>query len=123
MWSDEAYIYLGNDQGHVFITWHMNEEFLNKCLVLIFKQSLVYIIVWGCIMEKRKGSLVVLKYPGGKSGGMNMKRYCEQVLEDTLVGFYNEVVQNCDQVLFQQDNASCYTSKQNLPNLSPIEPV
>lgn len=91
-------------------------------------------------MEEKKGSLVVLKYPGGKSGGMNMKRYCEQVLEDTLVGFYNEVVQDCGQVLFQQDNTSCHTSKQMkkwfsnhsislfyhppyLPDLSLIEPV
>ena len=59
----------------------MGEEYLDECLVPTFKQLPVHIMVWGCIMEGRKGPLVVLEYPGGKGGGMNSKRYCEQVLE------------------------------------------
>jgi hypothetical protein len=40
-----------------------------------------------------KGPLVVLKYPGGKGGGMNKKRYCEQVLlvDGATLGFYKEM--------------------------------
>ena len=42
-------------------------------------------------MEGRKGPLVVLEYPGGKGGGMNSKRYCEQVLEKALGDFYDKM--------------------------------
>jgi hypothetical protein len=91
-------------------------------------------------MKGRKGPLVVLEYPGGKGGGMNTRRYCEQVLEGVLLDFYVEMSQACGFVWFQQDNASCHTSKSmkkwltdhgipllyhppNSPDLSPIEPV
>ena len=91
-------------------------------------------------MEGRKGPLVVLEYPGGKGGGMNSKRYCEQVLEGALGDFYAEMKQAHGRIQFQQDNAPCHTSKRtkkwlgdhsisllyhppNSPDLSPIEPV
>lgn len=91
-------------------------------------------------MEGRKGPLVVLEYLGGKGRGMNMKRYCEQVLEGVLLDFYTELKQEHGQVQFQQDNASCHTSKHtkkwfdnhgiplfyhppNSPDLLPIEAI
>jgi len=118
----------------------MGEEYLDECLVPTFKQSPVRIMVWGCIMEGRKGPLVVLEYPGGKGGGMNSKRYCEQVLEGALGDFYAEMKQAHSRIRFQQDNVPCHTSKQtkkwlsdhnisllyhppNSPDRSPIEPV
>ncbi|PPQ91316.1 hypothetical protein CVT25_006553 [Psilocybe cyanescens] len=63
-------------------------------------------------MDGRKGPLLVLEYPGGKGGGMNTKKYCEQVLDGVLEEFYTEVTKERDQVHFQQDNASCHVSKQ-----------
>ena len=93
-------------------------------------------------MDGRKGPLLVLEYPGGKGGGMNMKleQYCEQVLNGVLKEFYVEMEKKCGQVYFQQDNASCHVSKRvkkwfddhnipllfhppNSPNLSPVERV
>jgi transposase len=140
IWSDEAYIYLGDDHGRVFVTRRPDEEYLDECLVPTFKQSPVRVMVWACIMKGRKGPLVVLEYPGGKGGGMNTRRYCEQVLEGVLLDFYAEMSQTRGSVRFQQDNASCHTSKStkkwltdhgipllyhppNSPDLSPIEPV
>jgi hypothetical protein len=76
IWSDEAYIYLGDDRGRVFVTRRPDEEYLDECLVPTFKQSPVRVMVWACIMKGRKGPLVVLEYPGGKGGGMNTRRYC-----------------------------------------------
>ena len=102
IWSDEAYIYIGDDWGRVFITCHAGEEYLDECLVPTFKQLSVCIMVWGCIMEGRKGPLVVLEYPGGKGGGMNSKRYCEQVLEGALGDFYAEMKQVHGRIQFQQ---------------------
>jgi hypothetical protein len=55
IWSDEAYIYLGDDRGHVFVTWRPDEEYLDECLVPTFKQSPVRVMVWACIMKGRKG--------------------------------------------------------------------
>jgi hypothetical protein len=93
IWSDKAYIYLGNDCGCVFVTQHPDEEYLDKCLVLTFKQSPVCVMVWACIMKGRKGPLVVLEYPGGKGGGMNTRRFCEQVLEGVFLDFYADMSQ------------------------------
>ena len=42
-------------------------------------------------MEGQKGPLVVLEYPGGRGGGMNTQRYCEQVLESVVKGFFEEM--------------------------------
>jgi len=93
IWSDESYIYLGDDHGRVFITRRADKEFLDECLVPTFKQSPIRVMVWACIMEGRKGPLLVLEYPGGRGGGMNTARYCEQVLDGVLKDFYSEVKQ------------------------------
>lgn len=140
IWSDEAYIYLGDDRGRIFVTRRADEEYLEDCLVPTFKQSPVRVMVWGCIIGGRKGPLIVLEYPGGKGGGMNTKRYCEQVLEGVLLDFYKDMTRARGPIQFQQDNASCHVSKRtkewlsdhdvsllyhppNSPDLSPIEPV
>ena len=140
IWSNEAYIYLGNNFTRIFITCHADEEYLEDCLVPTFKQSPVHIMVWGYIIQGRKGPLIVLEYPGGKGGAINMIRYCEQVLEGALLDFYKDMTQVHGPIQFQQDSVSCHVSKRtkewlcdygvsllyhplNSPDLSPIEPV
>jgi len=140
IWSDECYIWLDDNRSRIFVTRRADEEYLDECVVQVFKQSPVRVMIWGCIMEGRKGPLVVLEYPGGKGGGMNTKRYREQVLNAALLPFYKEMTKAHGPVHFQQDNASCHTSKStkkwfedhhipllyhpaNSPDLSPIEPV
>ena len=91
IWSDECYIHLSDNHGRVFVPRHADEVYLEECLVLTFKQSPVCIMVWACIMDGKKGLLLVLEYPGGKGGGMNMKRYCKQVLDRVLKDFYAEM--------------------------------
>ena len=81
IFSNECYIYLGDTQGCIFVTQWVDEVLLDECLVPTFKQSSVHIMVWGCIIEGRKGPLVVLEYPRGKGGGMNSTRYQDQVLK------------------------------------------
>ncbi|KAF5353056.1 hypothetical protein D9758_008811 [Tetrapyrgos nigripes] len=68
-------------------------------------------MVWGCIMKGKKGLLVVLEYPGGKGGGMNAKRYIEQVLEGKLEQFYEDMRSDRDGVVFQQDGTLSHTAK------------
>lgn len=140
IWSDKCYIYLGDDRGRIFVTRHASEEYDEDCLVPTFKQSSVCVMVWGCIMKGQKGPLVVLKYPGGKGGGMNSVRYREQVLEGVLKGYYAKMKKDRGSVLFQQDGAPSHGSKTtkrwfkeqhiplffhpaSSPDLSPIEPV
>ena len=89
--SEEAYIFLGDNCGRVFVTRNAEEEYLEECLEPKFKQSSVHIMVWRCIVEGMKGPLVVLEYPEAKGGGMNTKWYCEQVLDGALVDFYTNV--------------------------------
>jgi len=140
IWSDECYIWLDDNRSRIFVTRRADEEYLDECVVQVFKQSPVRVMIWGCIMEGRKGPLVVLEYPGGKGGGMNTKRYREQVLDAALKPFYNKMTKARGRIHFQQDNASSHTSKltkkwfednriplfyhpANSPDLSPIEPV
>lgn len=140
IWSDECYIWLDDNRTRIYVTRRADKEYLDECVVQVFKQSPVRVMIWGCIMEGRKGPLVVLEYPGGKGGGMNSKRYREQVLDAVLKPFYDEMNKARGRVHFQQDNASCHTSKltkkwfeenhirqfyhpANSPDLSPIEPV
>ena len=140
IWSDESYIYLGDDSGKVYVTRCTNKELNENCLVLTFQQSSVRVMIWACIMKGRKGPLVVLEYPGGRGGGMNSARYKDQVLEGVLASFYAKVAQEIGKVYFQQDGAASHCSKStqnwfssagipllfhpaSSPDLNPIEPV
>jgi transposase len=97
-------------------------------------------MVWGCIMKGSKGPLVVLEYLGGKGGGMNAKRYQEQVLEAKLHDYYLRMSEERGYVVFQQDGAPSHRAKSTIawlsrnsietfphppssPDLSPIEPL
>ena len=71
IWSDKCYVYLGNDWGRVYVTYCADKEYDEDCLVPMFKQSAVHVMVWGCIMKGQKGTLIVVEYLGGKGGGMN----------------------------------------------------
>ncbi|KAH9976934.1 hypothetical protein BJV74DRAFT_745083, partial [Russula compacta] len=66
IWSDESYIYLGT----VYIMRSVVEAYDEDCVIPTFSQSPICLMVWGCIMEGRKGPLVTLEYPGGKGGRM-----------------------------------------------------
>ncbi|KAJ3523873.1 hypothetical protein NMY22_g11245 [Coprinellus aureogranulatus] len=140
IWSDECYIYLGDDRGRVYVTRRPDEEHDENCLVPRFTQSSIRVMVWGCIAKGRKGPLVVLEYPGGRGGGMNTQRYISQVLEPQLKPFFEKMKKERRGPIFQQDGASCHKSKTTLrwlasngiplmdhpsksPDVSPIEPV
>ena len=140
IFSDECYVCLGDKQGRIYVTRRADEVLLDECLVPTFKQSSVRVMVWGCIIEGYKGPLVVLEYPGGKGGGMDSKRYQNQVLEPVLKAFYTQMNHKRPTVYFQQDNAASHRSKSTMkwfsenaiplfkhpassPDLNPIEPV
>ena len=57
-------------------------------------------MVWGCIMEGRKGPLVILKYSGGKGGGITAAQYQNQVLDGPLHDFYQQMTEEQGLVLF-----------------------
>ena len=114
IFSDECYVYLGNKQGHIYVTRRADEELLDECLVPTFKQSSVRVMIWGCIIEGEKGPLVVLEYPEGKGGGMNSTRYQNQVLDSVLTPFYTRMKLQKGDIQFQQDGAASHRSKSTL---------
>ena len=140
IWSDECYIHLDDMPERIYITRRADEIFEEGCLIPSFMQSQVCIMVWGCIMQGRKGPLVVLDYPGGKGGGMDATRYREQVLEAVFLEFYKEMRSERGYVAFQQDGAPSHNAKAtqkwlsdnnifvfphppSSPDLNPIEHV
>jgi hypothetical protein len=96
-------------------------------------------MIWSCMMQGKKGPLVVLEYPGGKGGGMDAQHYHDQVLAPHLLPFYEATIRDYgDVVYFQQDGARSHTARKTRawlkrneirtldhparsPNLSPIE--
>ena len=137
---DECYVYIGDDKGMVWITWAVDEEYEEDCVIPKFKQSSLWVMIWACIMKGNKGPMVVLEYPGGPEGGMTVDWYQEQVLEKVLFNYYCQISEERGQVTFQQDGASSHCTKStsawlgrngiqtfphpsSSPNLSPIEPL
>ncbi|KAF5361561.1 hypothetical protein D9757_014124 [Collybiopsis confluens] len=112
IWSDECYVYLDDSHGQVFVTRTADEEFEEDCLIPTFKQSSLCVMVWGCIMKGKKGPLIVLEYPGGRGGGMpNGARYQEQVLEGSLLQFWDAMKSERPDLKFQQDSAPAHTAR------------
>jgi transposase len=111
IWSDESYFYLGGNRGTVYVTRSAAEAYDEDCLIPTFLQSPIRLMVWGCIMEGRKGPLVILDYPGGKGGGMTAGRYQNQVLDGPLHDFYQQMSEERGIVVFQEDGASCHRAK------------
>jgi Transposase/DDE superfamily endonuclease len=140
LYSDEAYVVLGESKGTVYVTRTVDKVFHDDCVVPKYKQSGLRVMVWGCIMEGVKGPLVILEYPGGRGGGMTAARYQDQVLDKVVHDFYQKMCEERGQVLFQQDSASSHTVKSTTawldrnsverirhpaasPDVNPIEPV
>jgi transposase len=140
MWSDECYVYIGDSQDCVYVIHCTDEGWHENCVVPLFKQSQIRLMVWGCILEGRKGPLVILEYLHGKGGEMNTTCYQEQVLEAVLKDFYDEMKQERGSMEFQQDSAPAHTLKAikqwfkehlivlfqhpaSSPDLSAIEPL
>ena len=75
IWSDESYFYLNGNQGTVYVTRSTEEAYDENCVISTFSQSFIHFMVWGCIMEERKGPLVILEYLGEKGEGMTATQY------------------------------------------------
>lgn len=140
IYSDEAYVVLGESKGTIYVTRTADEVYHDDCIILKYKQSDLRVMVWGCILKGLKGPMVILDYPGGSGGGMTAARYQEQVLDHVLHDFYQQMCEEWGQVLFQQDGASSHTAKSTTawldrnqierirhpaasPDVNPIEPV
>jgi DDE superfamily endonuclease len=107
------------------------ESLLSDCLnrTLKFPES---VMIWGCMTSKGLGSLHFIE------GTMNSTKYTE-ILRESLIPSITQYFDNGD-FIFQQDGASCHTSKftktwmmknnmsfwtwpSGSPDLSPIENV
>lgn len=44
IWSDECYVYVGYDQGTVWVVWRANEEYDENCVIPTFEQSSLRVI-------------------------------------------------------------------------------
>ena len=91
IWSDECYVYIGDNKGAIYVTRSENEAYDAECLIPTFTQSNIKCMIWACIAESIRGPIRILDFPGGKGGGMNADRYAEQVLNGPLLDFYKEV--------------------------------
>ena len=111
IWSDESYVYVGDNKGSVYITQYADEEYNGGCMIPTFKQLPVHVMVWVCIADGLQGPLVILDYLGGKGGGMTADHYADQILDGPLLDFYMKISHQRSFIFVQQDNATCHTAK------------
>lgn len=140
IWSDECYVYVGDNKGPVYVTRSEDEKYDNECVIPTFRQSTIKVMVWSCIADSQRGPLVLLDFPGGKGGGMTANRYTEQVLDGPVLDFFKKLRTSRSFMFFQQDNARCHVAKKTLnwfkrnqihlfphpptsPDLSPLENI
>ena len=45
IWLDECYVYIGDDQGTVWVTRAVDEEFDENCIIPTFKQSSLRVMI------------------------------------------------------------------------------
>jgi hypothetical protein len=109
---------MSDKSGLIYVTCYSDKVLNNDCVVSTFKQSVLQVMVWNCIIKKCLGLLVILEYPDEKKSGMNSKQYQEQVFKAHLEEFYKQMSNQKSLVIFWQDNASTkHWLKSHLINL------
>ena len=127
--SDESRIYIGHsDDPGAFVWCHSNETHGYDCLKKISK-LLELFMIWGCMSFKEPGDLAIV------ISTINTKAYIEILDNFIIPRIENYFV---DEIIFQDDNASCHKAKwtkvsfkerhiesmtgpANSPDLNPIE--
>ena len=69
IWLDECCVYIGDDQGTIWVTQSADEEFDENCVVPTYKRSVLQVTIWACIMEKSKGPMVITRLSWGAGWG------------------------------------------------------
>ena len=139
VWSDECYIYVGDDNGRTYVTRKRGDFGREEYMVPRFQKSEVKLMIWSCIALGVKGPLIILRFPGGKGGGVNGRRFRRQVLSKMLP-FIRQLQIERPGLMFQQDNAPSHKADLTKgwiarkgirlfphpaysPDISPIEPI
>lgn len=131
IWSDESRfeLYVGSQAPKVIRA--KDEAYLPECIRKTTKFP-TSVMVWGCMSGEGVGALHFV------DGTVNSEKYLK-ILEDTLLPFIEKNHRDGN-LIFQQDGATCHTSKEsmqwlerenitvlpwiaNSPDLSPIESV
>lgn len=91
IWFDKSYFNIGNNKGQIYVIRCPDKTYADDCVIWFFNQSTVLAMVWGCFAYNYKGPFIILDYPGGASGGMNLQWYIDQVLDATVSNVYNKL--------------------------------
>ncbi|KIJ98565.1 hypothetical protein K443DRAFT_65795, partial [Laccaria amethystina LaAM-08-1] len=106
IWSDECYVYLGDDRGRVYVTRRADEEYDEDCLVPTFKQSAVRVMVLDGVLRdffaEMKSEKPQLKFQQDNAPSHRSKSTMKWFKESSIL------------LLFHPPSS---------PDLSPIEPV
>ena len=115
IWTDECAFNVGGAPGRIWVTRRAEEEFAESCLLPKFKKR-ESIIVWGCIVGRRKGPLIIWdKGAWGKT--INAKGYQTHIVPH-LDRFWNtESVRTNDYVYIQHDNTSSHHARTTVAEL------
>lgn len=149
IWTDESSIQTGEHPGRQYVTRLPGEEFLPQCIAPTFRSGRKSIMVWACITNHSKGPIIRISTVPEKTdengkkkgGGLNGKRYAEQIVSGPLKDFWlAEEEANGPGMLVVEDGAPCHRSKvakkartevgyltlnhpPSSPDLNPIEPL
>lgn len=149
IWTDESSIETGEHPGQQHVTRLPGEQFVHECIAPTFRSGRKTIMVWACITHNTKGPIIRINTVPEKTdengkkkgGGLNGKRYVEQIISGPLKNFWlAEEEAHGPGMLVVEDGAPCHRSKvakkaraevgyptlnhpATSPDLNPIEPL
>jgi hypothetical protein len=117
VFSDESTFEIGIDTRPPWVRRKKGTAYESRYLKPTFKSGRSSVGIWGCISLFKKGPLVVL----AKEARMNSKRYIQEVLYPNAVPFYDQIVEEHGDALWQQDGARYHTSQLTTAYLDAVQ--
>ena len=135
LWTDECYIWMGENRGTVNVTRTKDEKLHPDCLVPRFAKKNSFMI-WGGILGSTGEKLLVI-WEKKDWGSIRARTYIDHILQPVILPFLQR---QSRPVIFMDDNAPAHTAqltvkfkKDNLihalnwpsgsPDLNPIENI
>jgi DDE superfamily endonuclease/Transposase len=115
--SDESTFEIGIDTTPPWVRRKKGTAYESRNLKPTFKSGRSSVGIWGCISLSKKGPLVIL----AKGARMNSKRYIQEVLYPNAVPFYDQLIEEHGDALWQHDGAKYHTSQLTTAYLKAVQ--
>jgi DDE superfamily endonuclease/Transposase len=115
--SDESTFEIGIDTTSPWVRRKKGTAYESRNLKPTFKSGRSSVGIWGSISLSKKGPLVIL----AKGARMNSRRYIQEILYPSAVPFYDQLLGEYGDALWQHDGAKYHTSQLTTAYLKGVQ--